>query len=501
MKIPPLKIFIIYAHEDRDYKNELLKSLKLLQKNGLVEAWHDRDLVAGDDWDKVIRGHLEAAHIILPIISIDFFNSDYIEQVEIEEAFRRYEKGEAHILPVIARQCKWIDDPRISKLQALPENGLPIAKWHSRDDAFDSVYDGIKAKIVEIQESWRNAERAKSLAKEDHATFAAARTRADFEAYLKKHTLHAAEARQKIEAFKKEEEKKAAEKAHREATERQKREEEASAKNIPEMFLIKGGSFDMGDTFGEGFDREKPAHKVTLGDFYLGKYVVTIAQFKAFIEDSGYQTDADKAGSSYIWNEKKSEWVDTKGANWRCDVNGKVRPESEHNHPVIHVSWNDAEACADWYSKKTGLPFRLPTEAEWEYAAREGGKKIRFGNGKDIADPTEINFDGRKNYKQPYSVVGEYRQKTAPVDSFQPNALGLYQMSGNVWEWCEDWYHSNYEGAPADGSAWLSPAGSLRVGRGGSWGSGPRHVRAAYRDGGAPGDRNFNIGFRLARTK
>jgi len=103
MEIPPLKIFIIYAHEDRDYKNELLKSLKLLQKNGLVEAWHDRDLVAGDDWDKVIRGHLETAHIILPIISIDFFNSDYIEQVEIEEAFRRYEKGEAHILPVIAR--------------------------------------------------------------------------------------------------------------------------------------------------------------------------------------------------------------------------------------------------------------------------------------------------------------------------------------------------------------------------------------------------------------
>jgi len=392
-----------------------------------------------------------------------------------------------------------MDDPRISKLQALPEAGLPIAKWHSRDDAFDSVYDGIKAKIVEIQDGWRNAERAKSLAKEDHAAFAAARTRADFEAYLKKNNLHAAEAKQKIAAFKKEEEDKAAEKARREAAERQKREEEARAKNLPEMLLIKGGHFDMGDTFGEGFDWEKPAHKVTVSDFYIGKYAVTIAQFKAFIEDSGYQTDADKDGGSNIWNGK--EWVKTKDVNWRCDVNGKVRPDSEHNHPVIHVSWNDAKACADWYSKKTGLKFRLPTEAEWEYAAREGGKKIRFGNGKDIADPKEINFAGSEAYKKDYSVAGEYRQKTVPVDSFQPNALGLHQMSGNVWEWCEDWYHSDYKGAPADGSAWLSPAGSYRVVRGGSWSDDPQGVRAAVRSGGAPGNRFNSFGFRLARTK
>ncbi len=210
MEIPKLKVFIIYAHEDRLYKDDLLKSLKLLQKNGLVAAWHDRDLMAGDDWDKVIRGHLTSAHIILPIISIAFFNSDYIDQVEIVEAFLRYDSGEAHILPIIARQCKWMDDPRISKLQALPENGRPIAKWESRDDAFDSVYDGIKAKITEIQAGWRTAAHAELLRKEDEASFATARTHADFEAYLKKHSLHADQARQKITAFKKEEEKVAA---------------------------------------------------------------------------------------------------------------------------------------------------------------------------------------------------------------------------------------------------------------------------------------------------
>ena len=121
----PLKTFIIYAHEDRGFKEDLFKRLKLLRSQGLIAPWHDRDLVAGDDWDKVIRGHLAIADIILPIISIDFFNSDYIEQVEIVEAFERYEHGKAHILPIIARQCRWEDDPRIAKLQALPENGTP----------------------------------------------------------------------------------------------------------------------------------------------------------------------------------------------------------------------------------------------------------------------------------------------------------------------------------------------------------------------------------------
>ncbi len=154
MEIPPLKVFIIYAHEDRAYKEDLLKSLKLLRKQGLVEAWYDRDLLAGDDWEKVILAHLQSAHLILPIISTDFFNSDFIEQVEIVEAFQRYEKGEAHILPIIARPCRWMDDPHISKLQALPEDGRPIARWESRDDAFESVYDGIKAKILGIYAGW-----------------------------------------------------------------------------------------------------------------------------------------------------------------------------------------------------------------------------------------------------------------------------------------------------------------------------------------------------------
>lgn len=434
MEIPKLKVFIIYAHEDRLYKDDLLKSLKLLQKNGLVAAWHDRDLMAGDDWDKVIRGHLTSAHIILPIISIAFFNSDYIDQVEIVEAFLRYDSGEAHILPIIARQCKWMDDPRISKLQALPENGRPIAKWESRDDAFDSVYDGIKAKITEIQAGWRTAAHAELLRKEDEASFATARTHADFEAYLKKHSLHADQARQKITAFKKEEEKVAAlatEKERQRQAEhadhaafaaahtrldfeaslkknyllhakeaRQKinifkkeeaakvpdqahlrAEEEARSKNLPDMAFIKGGTFQMGDTFDDGSADEKPVHSATVGDFYLGKTAVTFEEYDRFCTET-----------------RRKKPVDHGWGRGQC--------------PVINVSWDDAQAYCAWLSKVSGKEFRLPTEAEWEYAAREGGRKVRFGNGKAAADPAQINFDASKDYKKPYSAVGKYRKKT-----------------------------------------------------------------------------------------
>ena len=239
---------------------------------------------------------------------------------------------------------------------------------------------------------------------------------------------------------------------------------------LPDMIFIKGGTFEMGDVMGDNeHDREKPVHRVTVSDFYLGKYAVTFAEYDVFCEATGKKKPDDKG-----WG--------------RAD------------RPVINVSWEDAQGYCQWLKERTGQPWRLPTEAEWEYAAREGGKKVRFGNGKDIADPSEMNFDASENYKKPYSVVGEYRQQTVPVGSFSPNGLGLYNMSGNVWEWCEDDWHGNYSGAPADGRAWVdSPRGSNRVFRGGGWGNYPVGCRVAYRYGDGPGVRGYGLGFRLAR--
>ena len=143
--------------------------------------------------------------------------------------------------------------------------------------------------------------------------------------------------------------------------------------------------------------------------------------------------------------------------------------------------------------------FRLPSEAEWEYAAREGGKKVRFGNGKDIADPEEINFNGSETYKQSYSRTGEYRSGTTPVGSFSPNRMGLYDMSGNVWEWCEDVYVEDYSKVGTDNPIYKE-IGSGRVRRGGCWLSMPRDVRASHRGLSTPDYRFGTLGFRLART-
>jgi formylglycine-generating enzyme required for sulfatase activity len=230
-----------------------------------------------------------------------------------------------------------------------------------------------------------------------------------------------------------------------------------------DMIYVEGGTFQMGDTFGEGKGDEKPVHPVTLDGYYLGQTEVTQA----------------------LWRE----------------VMGSDPPELYNEGcdqcPVERVSWEDAQAFIQKLNQRTGKKYGLPTEAQWEFAARERGRKVRFGNGKDILKPNEANFDASKFYKQPYSEVGEYRGKTIPVKTFAPNAQGLYDMSGNVWEWCQDWYDT-YPSSPARNPQGPS-TGSDRVGRGGSWDAVPRLLRVAYRNRGFPTYRFNDLGFRLAR--
>ncbi|PSJ71751.1 sulfatase-modifying factor protein, partial [Sphingobacteriales bacterium UPWRP_1] len=202
-----------------------------------------------------------------------------------------------------------------------------------------------------------------------------------------------------------------------------------------------------------------------------------------------------------------------------CFATGKEYPDDEGwgrgRLPVINVNWYDAVEYCNFLSLMHGLEtvytinsdkvtpnwqangYRLPTEAEWEYAAREGGKKVRFGNGQNTLRATEANFDASADYK-PYSKIGEYRGKTVAVDSFKPNALGLYNMSGNVWEWCWDWFGGDYyKNSPRENPRGPE-TGSYRVLRGGRWSSLPQGCRVAFRGHGTPIDRYFNYGFRLA---
>ncbi len=244
-------------------------------------------------------------------------------------------------------------------------------------------------------------------------------------------------------------------------------EKKPSERNDDGMVFVPGGTFTMGCT-SEQKDcdsDESPAHEVKISDFYIGRYEVT-----------------------------QKLWVQVMGEN----------PSSFKNCddcPVESVSWEDVQTFINELNKLyPGRNYRLPTEAEWEYAARGGGKQVLFGNGKNIADPDEMNFDASKDYKKSYSVAGTYRQKTVPVGSLNtPNALGLHDMSGNVYEWCSDWKGSYSSGSQTNPQG--PSSGSNRVVRGGSWNFFPRLCRVALRGNGAPGYRVNGVGFRLARTK
>lgn len=238
-----------------------------------------------------------------------------------------------------------------------------------------------------------------------------------------------------------------------------------------EFVRIEGGSFQMGDTFGEGRDSERPVHAVTLDDFYMSKTEVTFAQYDRFCEATG-RPKPDDGG----WGRGK--------------------------RPVINVNWNEAIDFCLWVSLKTDREIRLPSEAEWEYAAREGGKERRFGNGNDIANPAEINFDGSEEKKTAFSHSGKNRKQSLPVACLRSNALDLFDMSGNVWEWTNDWYDEDYY---ANGPV-RNPTGSsadtyYRIIRGGGWKSSPRGIRCSTRGLYTPDGRDDGIGFRLAMTR
>ncbi len=244
-----------------------------------------------------------------------------------------------------------------------------------------------------------------------------------------------------------------------------------------------------------GIEYSETQHQVRLSDFSINKYAVTVSEFRKFVEATGYRTDAEKAGFSVIFSNgevKKGE-----GVNWRCGVLGRVRPQSEDNHPVLHVSWNDAVAYCKWMTAKMGKTYRLPTEAEWEYACR-AGTTTPFNTGESLTTE-QANYNGNFPYKN--NPSGLYRENTVPVDGLAPNTWGLYNMHGNVFEWCSDWYGGNYyDECKSAGTATnpVGPAtGSFRVLRGGGWGSRAWSCRSAYRRYSTPDSRSCYIGFRV----
>ncbi len=275
----------------------------------------------------------------------------------------------------------------------------------------------------------------------------------------------------------------------------QQREEEQAIQNkelrIPENFeRIPGGTFLMGcmdEQSDECQGNEKPAHVVTVSDYLIGKYEVTVREFAAFVKETHFQTDSDKKGWSNIWN--GSKWEKKNGVNWKCNSAGTMRSNSEYNHPVIHVSWNDAIAYCQWLSIKDVKTYRLPTEAEWEYAARRGNW------------PNQTKYGGSNTIDEVAWYTGNSDNQTHPVGKKKANGFGLYDMSGNVWEWCQDWYGSDYYETCRQLGMVENPyglaSGSARVFRGGGWDGSAQNCRVSYRTGSSPDDHGSNVGFRL----
>ncbi|MBU1702631.1 MAG: formylglycine-generating enzyme family protein [Candidatus Eisenbacteria bacterium] len=330
--------------------------------------------------------------------------------------------------------------------------------------------------------------------------------------------------------------------------------QEAVRAVMAHMVLVPGGAFRMGDLFAEGKDNELPVHNVILSDYYISKFEVIVAEYRAFVNETGYATRSERfdsrekqqaryhrlmakaqagefdqefqtiaaelleSGGCYFWKSNPGNFDFSLDCNWRTPL-----IEQTDNDPVVCLAWVDAASYCNWLSAKEGLPpaynvdtgelldaagtstgdmtavrgYRMPTEAEWEFAARESGKEVRFGNGADLAKGEEINFDAaRDDYS--FCSKGGYRGGTTPVGSYAANALGLFDMSGNAWEWTSDSYASY---TAADQVNPIATTGAAKVIRGGRWGGDALEARVFTRSPYEMINRCNNAGFRIAKSK
>jgi formylglycine-generating enzyme required for sulfatase activity len=230
----------------------------------------------------------------------------------------------------------------------------------------------------------------------------------------------------------------------------------------------------------------------------LGVTEVTRGQFRGFVDDAGYTTEAESNGKGGYGFDEGGRWVQAPKFTW-------LNPGFEQidEHPVVNVSWNDAQAFISWLSRKERKTYRLPTEAEWEYACR-AGTMTQYSSGDDPESLASVGNVADRTAKERYPDWPTIAARdgfvyTAPVARFRPNAFGPYDIHGNVWEWCQDWYDADYyKKSPTDDPRGPHAA-SDRVGRGGGWGDNPRDCRSASHRRVLPADRGGNLGFRVAR--
>jgi formylglycine-generating enzyme required for sulfatase activity len=260
------------------------------------------------------------------------------------------------------------------------------------------------------------------------------------------------------------------------------------------MVFIKGGVFLMGTN--EGFLYEGPVHEVTVSSFWMDKHEVTVAEFEKFVSATGHMTEAEQFGWSGVFDMKTRRWEKVDGADWRHPDGPGSSAQSDE--PVTQVSWNDAVAHARWAKK------RLPSEAEFEFAARGGlvGKKYPWGD--ELRPQNKLLANWWQGTFPQHDTGEDHYIGRAPVCRFPPNGFGLYDIVGNVWEWCADWFDPNYYAESPRFTPSGPENGEERVIRGGSWmcsGNYCRGYRVASRSHSTPDSGLNNLGFRCVQDE
>jgi formylglycine-generating enzyme required for sulfatase activity len=278
-----------------------------------------------------------------------------------------------------------------------------------------------------------------------------------------------------------------------------------------DMVRIESGRFLMGTAIAEGFpaDGEGPVRAVQIDGFYMDRAPVTNGRFAEFVESTHYVTDAERFGWSFVFagqlgNAAKDVdvppglpwWRRIAGANWRNPEGPDSSVVDRENHPVVHVSWADASAYADWAGK------RLPTEAEWEFAARGGMEQKLFPWGDELTPGGQHLCNIWQGQFPEINTAEDGYEATAPVDAYPPNGFGLSSIAGNTWEWCVDWFSSDFHLVATRVNPQGPDAGSAKVIRGGSFlchASYCNRYRVAARTSNTPESSTSNMGFRCAR--
>jgi formylglycine-generating enzyme required for sulfatase activity len=461
------QVFISYSHADSEWLRRLQIMLAPLQRQGTLDVWADTRIQAGQIWKEEIEKALARAKVAVLLVSPDFLASDFIAKHELPPLLEAARKEGLTILWVPLRYSLYkVTD--IARYQAAYDPRTPLSTLMAAQQ---------DAALVQIAEALMAIKRSPSRPSPSPSPEPVRSDRVVLPAIKNIHGWLA----KRVQALQQQT-------AQALGLPVEFSDELESGDQGPMMMVIPAGRFLMGSPKGELERRDDECqHEVQVAFFAIGKYAVTVGQFKRFVEAKGYRTEAEEGGGCYYWT--GSEWKRDPDKNWRNPGFSQT-----DNHPVVSVSWNDAIAYAAWLSEQTSQLYRLPTEVEWEYACR-AGTTTPFYFGETISTD-QANYDG--NYVYGKGRKGVFRQKTVEVGQFPANAWGLHDMHGNVWEWTCSVYDKDYGGGeqccaePGTSGPWVL--------RGGSWFHVPLWLRGAARFRFTPHFRHGYGGFRLART-